>query len=90
MDKFCQIITELLPLIHKKNWHQCSILDIFWLIVYKLCMQVDIWEEWSGIVDGQISSNKHRTIALDLCGKLVLVLDLEHYSINFLQTLHVS
>ena len=62
----------------------------FWPIVFKLCIQVDIWEEWSGIVDGQISPNKHRAIVLDLCGKFILVLDLEHYSINSLQTLHVS
>ena len=51
MDKFCKVSTELLPLIHVKNWLLCSIFGIFWLIVFKLSIEVDIWEEWFGIVD---------------------------------------
>ena len=49
MDKFWQISIIALDLC--KKWFQCSILGIFWLIVFKLCIRVDFWEEWFAIVD---------------------------------------
>ena len=42
MGKFRQISTELLPFIGVENWFPCSILHIFWSIVYILCVLVDI------------------------------------------------
>ena len=65
--KVCQISTETLPLIGIENLFPLSILSIFQLIFFKLCIRVDIGEELFGIVDGNILSNKHRVIDLDLC-----------------------
>ena len=95
MGKFCQVNSELLPLICVENWFQCTILSNLRPFFFKLCtcIWVDIGEEKFGIIDGQILSNKHRVIALylqNVCGKLVSVIYPEHYLINFLQTLHES
>ena len=95
MGKFCQVNSELLPLICVENWFQCTILSNLRPFFFKLCtcIWVDIGEEWFGIIDGQILSNKHRVIALylqNVCGKLVSVIYPEQYLINFLQTLHKS
>ena len=65
MGKFRQLSQELWPLIDVKNLFQLSILSIFSPIFFKLCVRVDIRKEWFWIVDGQISSNKSRVMALD-------------------------
>ena len=67
MGNFFQISTEILPLIGLKNLFPLSILSIFQLIFFKLCIRVDIGEELFGIVDWYILPNKHRVIDLDLC-----------------------
>ena len=51
MGKFRQISLELLPLIYVENWFPASILGIFWPILFKLCILVDIGQEWFEIVD---------------------------------------
>ena len=52
MGKFRQISTELWPLIDVRNSFLHSILVIFLLIFFKLCMRVDIRKECLGITDG--------------------------------------
>ena len=54
MGKFHQISTELLALIGVENSFPLSILIVFLLIFFKLCMRVDTGEEthWFGILDG--------------------------------------
>ena len=52
MGKFRQISTELLPLIYIQNWFLNSILGIFWPILSKSCIRVDIGEEQFGNIDG--------------------------------------
>ena len=52
MGKFCQINTELLPLIFVKICFHALSWTFFWLIVFKLCIHVDICLEWFGIIDG--------------------------------------
>ena len=51
MGKFCQLSQELWPLIDVKSSFPVSILSIFCLIFFKLCIRVDIRKEWFGIVD---------------------------------------
>ena len=43
----------------------------FWLIFFKLCMDIDIWEEWFGIANGLNSFINNRVIALDWCKNVV-------------------
>ena len=52
MGKFHQLSQELWPLIDVKNLFPLSILSILWLIFFKLCIRVDIRQEWFGIIDG--------------------------------------
>ena len=52
MGKFCQICTELRPLIDIRNWVSLSIFGIPLPTFFKLGMRVDIGEEYSGIADG--------------------------------------
>ena len=42
-------------------------LSKFWLISFKLCMDIDIREEWFGIANGLNSFINNRVMALDLC-----------------------
>ena len=39
----------------------------FWSIFFKLCMDIDIGEEWFGIANGLNSFINNRVMALDLC-----------------------
>ena len=41
----------LVPFIYVENWFLC-LMGMFWPILIKLCIQVDINEEWFGIIDG--------------------------------------
>ena len=52
MGKFCQISTELCPLIYIKILFPNSILSIYLPIFFKLCIGVHIKKEWFGIEDG--------------------------------------
>ena len=52
MGKFRQISTELWPLIYVKILFPGSILSIYRLIFFKLCIGVYTMKEWSGIEDG--------------------------------------
>ena len=52
MGKFCQICTELWPLIYVKILFPGSILSIYRRIFFKLCIGVHTKKEWSGIEDG--------------------------------------
>ena len=52
MGEFRQMNTELMPWIFVENWFLCSIFGIFWPILFKLCVQVDIGKEWFKIIDG--------------------------------------
>ena len=56
-----------------------SVLSIPRQIFFKFWIIVDTDEVWFGIVDGQISSNKHRVITLYSCRKLVAVLYLAQF-----------
>ena len=60
MGKFCQISTELQPLIDVRNWFSLSIFGIPLLIFFKLGMRVDIVKECSGNEDGYILTIKFR------------------------------
>ena len=51
----------------------CSNFSTFLPIFFKLCIDVDIGEEWYGIVSGIISFRNNRVMALDLCLKCILV-----------------
>ena len=51
MGKFQHISTELWPLIDIRNWFPLSIFGMFLLIIYKLCMRVDIGKKCLGIED---------------------------------------
>ena len=64
MGKFQQINTELLPLIYVENWFLCSIFGIFWLIFFKLCIEVDILGRSGG--DCKLFNFVKNTIAFDL------------------------
>ena len=66
MGKF-HLSIYLLPLIVDENVFPLSILIIFRHIFFKICIRVDIGDEWFWIVDELILSNKHRVIALNLC-----------------------
>ena len=52
MDKFCQISTELWPLINDRNLFLLSIFGIFQPIFFKLCRRVVIGKECFWIADG--------------------------------------
>ena len=52
MGKFCQISTELWPLIYVKISFPGSILSIYGPIFIKRCIGVCSMKEWSGIEDG--------------------------------------
>ena len=52
MGKFCQINTELWPLIYVKILFPGSILSICRPIFFKLCIGANIRREWFGIEDG--------------------------------------
>ena len=54
MGKFCQISTELWPLIDARNRFSLSIFGIPLPVFFKLGMRVDIVKECSGIADGLI------------------------------------
>ena len=66
MGKFRQIIPELWPLIYVQILFPSSILSSYWPIFFKLCKGVHNRNEWFGIKDGLISSNKYRVMALSL------------------------
>ena len=44
-----------------------SNLNSFWLIFFKLCMDIDIGEEWFGIANGLNLFINNRVMALDWC-----------------------
>ena len=52
MGKFRQISTELWPFIYVKISFPGSILSIYLLIFFKLCIGVHTMKEWSMIEDG--------------------------------------
>ena len=47
----------------------CSNFSTFWLIFFKLCIDIGIGEEWYGIASGLISFWNNRVMALDVCQK---------------------
>ena len=47
----------------------CSNFSTFWPIFFKLCIDIDIGEEWYGIASGLISFWNNRVMALDVCQK---------------------
>ena len=52
MCKFHQISTELWPFIYIKILFTGSVLSIYLLIFFKLCIRVHIRKEWPGMEDG--------------------------------------
>ena len=52
MGKFRQKSTELLPLICVEMCFCALSWLFFWPILFKLCIYVNIGEEWFGIIDG--------------------------------------
>ena len=62
--KIRHISTELLSLIYVENWFLCSILGMYQLILFKVSIWDDIWEEWFLIIDRSILLNKHTDIVL--------------------------
>ena len=52
MGKFCQMSTELWPLIYVKISFPGSILSIYLPIFFKLCIGVRTMKAWFGIEDG--------------------------------------
>ena len=49
----------------------CSNFSTFWPIFFKLCIDIDIGEEWYRIASGLISFWNNIVIALDVCQKCV-------------------
>ena len=47
----------------------CSNFSTFWLIFFRLCIDIDIGKEWYGIASGLISFWNNRVMALDVCQK---------------------
>ena len=52
MGKFCQISTELWPLIYAKILLLLSILSIYRPVFIRLCKGAHFCKEWFGIIDG--------------------------------------
>ena len=87
MGKFCQVSTELWPLIYVRNLFCLFIFGIFLPIFIKLCMIVDIEKRCFGIADWLVLSNHYRVMALDWCSKLLFAQYLLNKWTNFDQIL---
>ena len=61
----------------------CSNFSIFWSIFFKLCIDIDIGEEWYGITNGLFSFRNNRVMALGLSKKCVFPQYLQNKWMNF-------
>ena len=62
---------------------------VSWPIFFKLCIGIDIGEEWYGIANGLILFRNNRVMALDLCKKCVFPQYLQNNWMNFDKILHM-
>ena len=67
----------------------CSNFSTLLPIFFKLCIDIDIGEEWYGIVSGIISFRNNRVMTLDLCPKCIFGQYLKNKLINFNKILHM-